>query len=230
MDIIRFIGLYIIFIGIIINFNYFAFKILKDKHRDVLTYNYALCYIIISFGICLNLIYVTIFNPVLVSLLYRIALLSIPISFFFLLNFNLNLLKIKSNYSLKKQIFLTLFYIFLFATIILTGDIRIDKSSDWKPQYSLSFTIIFITTFTIFLTIPIIYTIYKIYSSLTIIEMKKKVQFFIIGTFGYFSQFYFLIIYNSTSNFITRVIWLIYTPSSFIYAYFIYKGYIKSLK
>jgi len=113
--------------------------------------------------------------------------------------------------------------------IIFIGDIKIDKSTDWKPQYNIFFTIILIIVFTLTLAIPILYTIKKIYSLITIDLLKKKIRFFTIGIIGNFSYLYFIFIYNSTKNFLIRLIWLIYSPSLLIFAYFLYKGYIKSL-
>jgi len=83
MDIIRFLGLYFVFVIIILNFSYFIYKLMKEKNKDLLTYNISLFYIFGILGISLNFIYASIFDTFIVSILHRIAILCFPFSFFF---------------------------------------------------------------------------------------------------------------------------------------------------
>ncbi|MHA1274277.1 MAG: hypothetical protein ACTSQP_16425 [Promethearchaeota archaeon] len=171
-----------------------------------------------------------IYIPIIVSLLHRIGFMLATFCFFFMLNFNLILLKTNKVFKLKKQIELGLSYLIIFLIIFLTGDIKIDESTDWKPQWSFSFTITLFLTFTIMLAIPILITLFKIYSYLSINELKKKINLLSIGILGYFISYYAILIYNSTGNLVVRLIWLITSPSMILFSFIIYKGYIQSIK
>ncbi len=230
MDIIRFLGLYLIFSSILLINTYFIIKLLKDKNRDNLTYNLLLFFIFQTSAGFINIIYSMIFEPIIVSLLHRIGFMLATFCFFFMLNFNLILLKTNKVFKLKKQIELGLSYLIIFLIIFLTGDIKINESTDWKPQWSFSFTITLFLTFTIMLAIPILITLFKIFSYLSINELKKKIKILSIGIIGYFISYYFILIYNSTGNLVIRLIWLIYSPSMLLFSYFIYKGYFQSIK
>lgn len=56
------------------------------------------------------------------------------------------------------------------------------------------------------LAIPILITLYKIYSYLSINKLKKKIKLLSIGLLGYFISYYAILIYNSTGNLVVRLI------------------------
>jgi len=95
MDFIRFIGLYIIFVCFLLSEIYYTFNLLTKKNRDILSYNIALFYIINIICPIGNIIYSMIFDPFIVLIFYKILILIYLISFFFIFNFNLILLKTK---------------------------------------------------------------------------------------------------------------------------------------
>lgn len=117
MDIIRFLGLYLIFTGILLIHIYFIIKLSIDKNRDNLTYNLLLFFIFQTSAIIINVIYSMIYIPIIVSLLHRIGFMLSTFCFFFILNFNLILLKTNKIFKLKKQIELGLIYLIIFLII-----------------------------------------------------------------------------------------------------------------
>ncbi len=231
MDIIRFLALYVFFLNFLLLNIYIIFKLLKEKNRDNLTFSLALFFILGLSAIIINFIYAWIYEIVLISLLHRISFICATYCFYFILNFNLVLLKTKIYFNIKKQISLGLTYFFIiFAFFFTTNDIKLDKSTDWKPEWDYSFTITYIIFSTIILLIPILITTHRIYIHLSLKELKKKIKIFSIGVIGYFSYLYTISLYNSTNNILLRIIYTFYMVSIFLYAYLIYKGSIKSLK
>ena len=124
--------------------------------------------------------------------------------------FNLNLLKSKFEFTRKKQLILFIIYaIASFVILLIPGGITIDASTDWRPLYTLTFSIILMIFATVFLIVPSFLFTLKIYKTFEDETIKKKWLYYLLGYCGLAFVFNILIIYNSFTDPIIRTLFSI---------------------
>ncbi|TXT67367.1 MAG: conserved membrane protein of unknown function [Promethearchaeota archaeon] len=231
-DLIRFIRLYVIQLGVGgIYFLLITFLILRRSKKQM-NQIFSGAFISFALGTIINVIYASIKQPFLVKVLHISTYFLFCFSFCFLLLFNLIILKSSEIINRKKQLLtLTLWALVLSGLFIigLLGGVSIDATTGWKPEWELSFFLYGILICYSFMIIPTLYVSIQIYKLLNTEVLIKRWRFFIIGLV----IFYFLWTGTSIENLIQNTtfesIWGILSLIAFIGVYFLYYGVGKQL-
>lgn len=229
MDLARFIQVFIVqgFAGFFYLFVWF--KIVKREARGL---NFILSnfYLLVAAGVILNIIYVNIFDEVIVHILHFITYYLLCLSLIFLLLFVLVLLKSENVVTVQKQIALVIiFSILMFGLWFIPNGITIGASTSWKPEWSWPFFFYSIILSSVFAIGPIIYYSLKIDRSFKFKNLKRKWRFFQIGIAGYFFLYYGTSLSNTLADPTFRLIWSFLSLPCIASLYFIYYGVAKQL-
>ncbi|TFF88017.1 MAG: hypothetical protein EU550_02120 [Promethearchaeota archaeon] len=177
----RFFQIYVVLLLFGVLYSILALKILKrgTKKINILLSGFFLCCAVATL---LNLIYATIINEFIVSILYLLTNSFLAYSLIFILNFTLMLDKSKTLISNKLMFLLFSVYAFaIFLSWFIPNGVIINKETDWKPVWSDTyfFYLFFITLF-IPITPSIVMSI-KIYTRLKDNVIRKRWRFFTVG-------------------------------------------------
>jgi len=229
MDLARFIQVFIVqgFAGFFYLFVWF--KILKRESRGL---NFILSnfYLLVAAGVILNIIYVNIFDEVIVHLLHFITYYLLCLSLIFLLLFVLVLLKSENVITVQKQIAIVLiFSLLMFGLWFIPGGIQIGPSTSWKPEWSWLFFFYSITVCSVFAIGPTIYYSLKVGKGFRFKELKRKWRYFFIGLVGCFFYYYGTSLSNTLADPTFRLIWSFLSLPCIASIYFIYYGVAKQL-
>ncbi len=211
-------------------FIYMTCKVLK-RRRDRVSYSHCAFSILISLTFILNAIsFICRVNSLICILQVSILVLTL-LSLIFLVVFNLNILRSESDFHLKTQILIILFYLIgILFILLIPGGITINEQTQWKLKCSWLFTLTLMLYITCFVLIPITIQSVRIYHQFKVTQLKKRWRVYCIGLSG----FMFIIIggffYNTWTNSLYQISWLflslIILPSTIL----IYLGIGKRLR
>ena len=231
LDLTRFIQVYIVqgIIGVI--YLILAYKIIK---RDTKRLNITLSafYIVGATGIFINFIYAPLTDEKIVFFLNFLVNFCFFFAPIFLVVFELIILKSEKVITSKKQLLtITIYGIIMFCSIFIPNGVTINKSTNWKPVWSLTFFVYVMIFFCAIGIFPIIYYGFKIYNQFENIELKKKWKLFIIGVIGCAILTIGTFFSNTLNDSTFRTIWsLISLPLTILSPILIYIGVGKQIK
>ena len=228
MDISRFIqvflvqglaGFFYLFIG---------YKIIRREKNNI---NIILSsfYFLVASGALMNIIYINIFDEVIVLVLHLTTYYLFCFSLIFLLIFVLILLKSDKIISVKKQVLISAFFASLLIILwFIPNGVKFNEIS-WKPEWNWAFFTYSIIICSSFAIIPTLVISFKLYKSFQKSLLKKKWIFFLVGIMGYYFLYYGTSFSNTLADPIFRLIWSIISLPTLITMYFIYYGVAKQL-
>lgn len=208
-----------------------SFKILYRK-KNHLTINLSVFYIFIATGFVLNAIFLLFSKisfiknfPIILYILYFLAIYLIFFSFIFVLIFIYDLIQIDSKFSLKKYLIMIIFYgVSIFLILLFPNGININETTNWRPVYSWSFLILIYIYFTSLIFVPVMFFLIKLYKSFEDNNLKSKMKYFSMGIAGMVIIFLGSILYNTWRNTVFGIIWPIITLLIIPFGLLIYFG------
>jgi len=202
-----------------------VYKVLK-RNRNRLSLLFSGLYISLSLAFIINVIYIPLRTNPLVYILHLLSVYLVIFGFIFLILFNINLLNIYTDFSLKKQSFIVLLYaITIFFLIQYPGGITINEQTNWKPVWSWDFLIILYIYVTAFIIAPTIILSLKIYKKFQDKDLRKKWKLYFTGICCLSISFYFAGLYNTWNNPTYRSIYSVLSLIEILAGVLIYYGF-----
>ena len=230
MDFARFVQIYIIQGLFALFFLYMAFRALRRGTKRLNIYLSSF-YLSVTIGGIINMIYATIFDPTIVFIMHFITYYLFCFSMVFLLIFVLILIKPGKQIKFEIQLFiLIIFGLLILSLLLIPNGIKINDSTNWKPDWSLNFFIYSMVVCSIMVIIPTVYYSLKIYIKFENEYLKKKWKYFLIGIYAYFFLYYGTSISNTLNNDSFRFIWSLISLPTLISLYLIYYGVGRQLE
>jgi hypothetical protein len=190
-------------------FSYLSIRILRRKINRM-TVTLSLFYIFLGVGLLLNIIFLPFFKTSFGYGLYLLILFLILSSYGFLLIFIKNISSFNSHIKWKRNyLILISYFIGVLIILLMPNNIKLNEETNWTPKFSWFFLLSTYSFFTIFIAIPFVFYAKRIISSFEDIKLKRRFNFFIIGSLGLFLAFYGVVLYNTWFESIFRIIWLI---------------------
>ncbi|MFW9771897.1 MAG: hypothetical protein ACFFEO_07005 [Candidatus Thorarchaeota archaeon] len=188
-----------------------AIKTLLRK-KDQVSLSLAAFYLISSFSLIINLVYLilTIFLEIqlLLYFLYFLTAYLLIFSSFFLISFLSLLLNIESKFNSRKNLAILIAYAIVCLLILLYPEgITLDPSNNWRPIYSFEFLLIMYAFFTSIVFIPTIVFSVKLYRRFEAKNLKRKFRILIIGIIEMLTLLYGTVLFNTTMSVIIRNMW-----------------------
>jgi len=229
IDIPRFIQVFIVqgFFGLF--FLFMAYKILRREAKGI---NLILSgfYLFTGVGVIINIIYVNIYIESVVWVLHFITYFLLCLSLIFLLLFVLVLSKSEQVINLKIQLLLILIFSILILILLFIPDgIKINETTNWKPDWSIPFLIYSYIVCSSVAIGPSIFYALKIFQKIEHKKLKKKWKYFMIGISAYYFLYYGTSLSNTLADPTFRLIWSVISLPTLITLYFIYYGVAKQL-
>ena len=189
-------------------FFFLIFKILKrNTNRSSLILSGF--YFTASLGLAMNAIAVLIafYSPgEFIAFLYFLATYFTMLSFVFVIVFILSLLKLKSEFTIKKGFAIILAYgiAWLLAHLYPGG---VTYSENWVPVYSFPYFIAANILFTLSYTIPVIYYSIRLRRLFKDANLKRKLSWFLIGITIQILLIYGVLLYNTWQDPTFKTVW-----------------------
>lgn len=209
-------------------FLFIAVKLLiRNRPRPIITL--SMFYFFIASGMIINAIFIVIAalipdNLFLLQILYFFTFYPMLFSPIFILTFIISILKLEFVFTLKKQLIITIIYGFVSCLIFFIPN-GITFTEQWRPIYSLTFSICIYILFTVGIVIPTMIYSRRLIKTFQDKILKKKLVTFIVGVFGMFLMFYGGVIYITWQNTLFRSLWAVVVLFLMISsAIFIYYG------
>lgn len=209
-------------------FLFIAVKLLiRNRPRPIITL--SMFYFFIASGMIINAIFIVIAalipdNIFLLQILYFFTFYPMLFSPIFILTFIISILKLEFVFTLKKQLIITIIYGFVSCLIFFIPN-GITFTEQWRPIYSLTFSICIYILFTVGIVIPTMIYSRRLIKTFQDKILKKKLVTFIVGVFGMFLMFYGGVIYITWQNTLFRSLWAVVVLFLMISsAIFIYYG------
>ena len=166
-------------------------------------------YFTASLGLAMNAIAVLIafYSPgEFIAFLYFLATYFTMLSFVFVIVFILSLLKLKSEFTLKKGFAIILAYgiAWLLAHLYPGG---VTYSENWVPVYSFPYFIAANILFTLSYTIPVIYYSIRLRRLFKDANLKRKLSWFLIGITIQILLIYGVLLYNTWQDPTFKTVW-----------------------
>ncbi|MBD3227072.1 MAG: hypothetical protein GF329_02705 [Candidatus Lokiarchaeota archaeon] len=207
---------------------FMASKILR-RNLNRLSSLLGAFYISSGIGVIFNFIYTFIYIEFIVLILYYITVSLLLLSLIFLFLFIFTLKKSEDIVTLRIILGIIIIYlIFVLSICFIPNGVRINESTQWKPVWSLNFTI-FVLIIGDLAIIPTIYISFRTYQQFSDTILKKKWKYFLIGILGYFFLFYGNVINLFLNNPLIRQTWSYISILSLPFVYLIYNSIGKSL-
>ena len=230
MDLARFIIVYIVQLGMGIVFFIFGILILK-RDRKRLNQIFSFFYLMTASATIVNVIYVSFTINPLVKYLHLVTVYLLLYAPLYLLVVSLIILKSETVITVKKNNIIAFTYgLLLFGLFLIPGGVTIDETTDWKPVWSLPFTIYALTLVSFFVIIPFIYFSMKIYGKFEDKILRKRWLLFNLGMLPYFGMMYVLSISNYLNDPGFRLLTSIVGLSLYLSAFFLYYGIGRQIK
>jgi hypothetical protein len=129
----------------------------------------------------------------------------------FFLVFLLILLKSDKVFSSKKQVtFIIIYAVAELCSVFIPNGVTINAGTDWKPVWSWSMFIYFVSVIVILGMAPSLYFSSKIYQEFEDEQIKKKWKFFIIGICGIYTFAIVTLLANTLNIQTFRTIWSLF--------------------
>lgn len=220
----RFIGIFLSesILGVI--FFLLSYKILR-RNLNRLSLILSCFYISVALASVINIIYYPLKTNPIVYVLQFVTLYLFYFSQVFLLLFVLNIKYLKKRFSVKVHVVIVLFFIVtIFLLFNLPGGITINKNTNWRPVYSLTFIFLLYIFSLSFVVIPTVIFSIKILKNFQDHRLKAKWRFFLIGIFGLIINLYGVLLYNATFDPIIRISYIMISFLMIPFGLFIYHG------
>ncbi|MGQ4874508.1 MAG: hypothetical protein ACP6IY_10605 [Promethearchaeia archaeon] len=189
---------------------FLAFKIIK-RNRDLPTKYLFLFYLTGGILMGINIFYSLIQVEKIVCLLHYLVDYLIMLSNIFLLLFYLIIYRPETVITRKKQFLIILFYHFLLIpAFLIPNGVIINESTNWKPVWSLSFTLYLLILSIFYIAIPIIIIFIKVSLNLEKSSLKRKWYMLSFGTFNFIIVAYVSFILNYLNNPSLRIIYFLF--------------------
>ncbi len=212
MDATRFIQIYILQGSLVPFFLFIVYRILKrdTKRLNLIFTGFYICNVI---GLVLNFIYAPITNVNIVLVLYFLTIGSFLFSGIFLLIFNLILLKSEKVINTQKQLIImviygvALFFMIIFYIVPPLKGITIDSGTGWKPVWSWLYFLYCLIVVVLGAIAPSLYYARMIYRKFEDLILKKKWQYFIVGSVCIYTFLIGTLLSNTLNIQTIRTIW-----------------------
>ena len=209
-------------------FLFIAIKLLKrNRIRSIITL--SMFYILSATGLIFNAIFLllTAFipeNAVLLQVIYFLSFYPMHFSTIFILTFMVSLLKLEFEFTIKKQLIITVIYSLVIFIIYFTPD-GISFTDQWRPVYSWTFLTLFYIFYSGSIVIPTLLYSRRLIRTFEDKILKKKLITFMIGVIGMLFSVYGAVLYVTWQNPLFRSLWSVITVLIIIpSAIFIYYG------
>ena len=211
-------------------FIFIAFKILqRDKGR--LNLILSGFYIFIASALIINFIYAPIPDPEIQRILNTFTNYIIFFGLIFLPLFNLLLHKDEDIKNIYLIAIIGTYGIILFLIMFIDpNSVSIGPNTDWRPVWKQEFFYSLLILKTVMILIPSFILQIQLYRKFKVKELKKKWLSFNIGTLGFFTFSYGIMIANTWNDPIFRLIMALYSISIFLWGYLIFYGVGKKVK
>ena len=207
-----------------------AYIVLKRGRKQLNLYLSSF-YLTTTIGSVINMIYANLFNESVVFIMHFITYFMFGFSMAFLLIFVLILVKPIDQITRKFQsIILIIFGVMFLGLLLVPNGIIINETTQWKPNWSITFSIYSLVISSCMIIIPTLYYSVKIYKKFENEYLKKKWKYFLFGISAYFFLFYGTTISNTINNDTIRLIWSIISLPTLISLYLIYYGVVQQLE
>ncbi|TXT61270.1 MAG: conserved membrane protein of unknown function [Promethearchaeota archaeon] len=229
LDIVRFIQIFVIQGFFSIFYFFMSAKILK---RDTKKLNIilSLFYITVATAVAVNMIYAFMTSELIVHLLHFTTYFLFAYGQVFLLLFVLILIKSENVISSKIQLtVLGIYAALLIVLLFIPGGITINENTNWKPVWSIPFSIYAAIVSTVFTTIPTIYYSFQIYHKFENVQLKRKWIYFNTGLIAYFFVNYGTLVSNTLNDPTFRTVWLVLSAFTLPTTLLLYYGIGRSL-
>jgi len=196
---------------IIVVFCILGFKLIKRK-RERAQIALFLFYIILSFGLILNIAFVLLTptnNEVLLRTLYIFSSFFIAFPFVFNVLFLNILLKMEEVFTLGKMAVIVVVYGVVCFSLYLVPE-GIVFSSNWVPTYSFPLFIVLYIYFTVFMTVPTVFYSIRLYRLVRAQNLKKRYQLYMIGIVIMLATIYGGIYFITTNNQLFKTIYSVF--------------------
>lgn len=162
-------------------FIYFALIFLK-RERTESNRLLSAFYISVMVGLFFNFLFVLIQVELWVHLLYYLTLYFLILGTVFLALFLFLLYRADIVSTKFKRLYILLFSVSYFFTLLIPGGLTLNASTQWSPIYSLTYFIVLLLILTVFAFAPVAYLNLKLYSIFENNILKKRWILFMIGT------------------------------------------------
>jgi len=233
MDIVRFIQIYVVQLGMGIVYFFYGLLILKRSTKR-LNQVLSFFYVSAASATIINVIYASLAIRWLVKVLHFVTYFLFCYAPLFLLVFCLIIYKSETVVTVKNINIIVWSYFFLLAILApiawFADGIIIDESTSWKPVWNLPFLLYALILLSLYIVIPLTYLLIKVYISFNEAELKRRWLFFTLGVLPYFAILYLTSISNFLNDPTFRLIASIAGLSLFATAFLLYYGVVRQLK
>ena len=190
-------------VSVMLFFFYLTIKIFR-RNKSSLTKLLSSFYFCIGISFLINLFYLFSTDIDYIMILYFTGAFTFMLAFYFLFAFTIFLTRLPMKKKSLGYIFIIFSTILLFLFSLPQGVII---NQNLRPTFSWTYLTISYIVFTIFYAIPINIFSLKAYKNFSNEFLRRKFKYFIIGTNGFFINFYGLILYNTWENELFKLIW-----------------------
>lgn len=215
--------------------SYFAYKLLKRaKNRS--TYTISSFFIFCALTYFFATLSIFVINTPLAYIFYIIGIYCFIYSHTFFITISWVLVKLDEKTPNWKFYVIFAFYSIISTFIFWIGyyfnGITLDSSTNWIPTYSWFFLIFTWAFLVIFLVIPQIFLSFRLRKIFEGVEMRRRINLFILSVFLELCVIFALFLYNTlVENQIFRIIFIIITPAaSTTAAFLLYRSFGKELE
>ena len=216
---------------IIIVFLILGIIVIKRK-RERAQVALFLFYILLAFGLILNIVEVLIIptnNGVLIRILYTLSVFFIAFPFVFNLLFINILLRMKENFTVKKMVAIVFVYAVICFSLFLVPD-GIIFSPTWTPTYSFTLFIVLYIYFTVFMVIPTMFYSLKLYRLFKAQNLKNRLRLYLTGFIIIMAAIYGGVYFITSDNQLFKTIYgIIAFVAEIVAGFLIYFGLGKDL-
>jgi hypothetical protein len=190
-----------------------AILVLKRKINRI-SISLASFYLILCSGLVLNVIFLllvefSLLEPLYVFIMYYTLSFLITYAFTFLPVFILNILKIETIFTLKKMIYMLLFYAITILSLFLLfpEGVELIEENNWRPIFSIPFSITLCIYFAITVMLPTLFYSSRLFKSFKDKNLRKRLRSLIIGIVICLFIYIGMLVYNTWPDPIYRLIW-----------------------
>lgn len=194
---------------------------------------FSMFFISIALSTLFNVIYASLRIALVVKILHLITTFFFCWAMVYLLLFNLILLKSTIRINKNIQIFSILFWtIILIGLVVIgfAGGVSIDETTNWRPIWDRTFFIYEVTTSFFLMFVPTVYFSIRIYRNFENDVLKNRWKYFLVGIFFYYFIWAGISTVNLLGNELIRTIWAFLLLISFLAIYILYYGVAKQLE
>jgi len=233
MDVVRFIQIYIVQLGMGIVVVFIGLLILKRSTKR-LNQIFATFYLLVAAATITNVIYASLTIRWVVKALHVLTVILFWYATLYILVFCLIVYKSETVITVKRNNVIALIYFVLLLVMApiayLMDGITINETTDWKPVWNLAFAVYAFLLISVYIVIPLIYLLIKTYRTFEDDELKRRWKFFALGLFPYFLDLYLITFSNFINDPTFRLITALVGLSIYASAFLLYYGVIRQIE